>query len=46
MKAVLPALARPLIEPRLPDGLDVVWFAGHEEALVQVVDADIACVRV
>jgi len=44
MKAVLPALARPLIEPRLPDGLDVVWFAGHEEALVQVVDADIAWV--
>ena len=44
MKAVLPALARPLIEPQLPTGLEVAWFANHEEALAQVVDADIAWV--
>jgi len=44
VKAVLPALARPLIEPQLPAGLNVAWFANHEEALAQVVDADIAWV--
>ena len=44
MKAVLPALARPLLEPRIPDGLEVVWFANHEEANAMVVDADIAWV--
>ncbi|MBX9796713.1 D-2-hydroxyacid dehydrogenase [Sphingomonas sp.] len=44
MKAVLPALARPLIEPRLPAGLEVTWFTGHEEALAAVADADIAWV--
>src|ERR1700756_1465042 len=44
MKAVLPALARPLLEPRIPAGLDVAWFANHEEANVMVVDADIAWV--
>lgn len=44
MKLVLPALARPLIEPRLPAGLDVVWFTDHESAQAAVVDADIAWV--
>lgn len=44
MKAVLPALARPLIEPHLPTGLDVAWFVDHEQALAAVVDADIAWV--
>ncbi|WP_066652343.1 MULTISPECIES: D-2-hydroxyacid dehydrogenase [Sphingomonas] len=44
MKAVLPALARPLIEPQLPADLEVAWFANHEEALAQVIDADIAWV--
>ncbi len=44
MKAVLPALARPLIEPHLPAGLDVAWFANHEEATAMVADADIAWV--
>lgn len=44
MKAVLPALARPLIEPQLPAGLDVAWFANHEEATAMVADADIAWV--
>ncbi len=44
MKAVLPALARPLIEPQLPAGLEVAWFANHEEARAQVFDADIAWV--
>lgn len=44
MKAVLPALARPLIEPHLPAGLDIAWFVDHEQALAAVVDADIAWV--
>lgn len=44
MKAVLPALARPILEPRLPAGLDVAWFADHGQALAEVVDADIAWV--
>ncbi|UIJ47243.1 D-2-hydroxyacid dehydrogenase [Sphingomonas cannabina] len=44
MKAVLPALARPLLEPRLPGGLDVAWFASREDAREMIVDADIAWV--
>lgn len=42
MKAVLPALARPLVEPRLPGGLDVRWYASVEEARALAADADIA----
>ncbi|MBB5718599.1 phosphoglycerate dehydrogenase-like enzyme [Stakelama sediminis] len=41
MKALLPALARPLIEDKLPDGLDIVWFQNREEAEAHVGDADI-----
>jgi phosphoglycerate dehydrogenase-like enzyme len=44
MKAVLPALARPLLEPRIPAGLDVGWYTNHDEANAMVVDADIAWV--
>jgi phosphoglycerate dehydrogenase-like enzyme len=44
MKAVLPALARPLIEPRLPAELEVAWFASREDAMAMIVDADIAWV--
>lgn len=44
MKAVLPALARPLLEQHLPAGLDVVWFASREEAEAAIVDADLAWV--
>ncbi len=44
MKAVLPALARPLIEPHLPAGMDVGWFASRDEAVAMVADADIAWV--
>ncbi|OYY78914.1 MAG: D-2-hydroxyacid dehydrogenase [Sphingomonas sp. 28-62-20] len=44
MKAVLPALARRLIGPQLPAGLDVAWFTNHEEATAMVADADIAWV--
>ena len=44
MKAVLPALARPLLEPRLPAELDVAWFASREDAMEMIVDADIAWV--
>lgn len=44
MKAVLPALARPLLEPHLPPGLDVAWFASRAEAEAAIVDADLAWV--
>jgi phosphoglycerate dehydrogenase-like enzyme len=44
MKAVLPALARPLLEPRLPAGLDVAWFTSRAEAIALVADADVAWV--
>ena len=44
MKAVLPALARPLLEPHLPDDLDVAWFSNPTEAKAGIADADIACV--
>ena len=44
MKAVLPALARPLLETRLPADLDVAWFASREDAMEMIVDADIAWV--
>ncbi|MCX8476914.1 MAG: D-2-hydroxyacid dehydrogenase [Sphingomonas sp.] len=42
MKVLLPALARPLVEPHLPAGLDVHWFMGPEEARALAADADIA----
>ncbi|MGL4313912.1 MAG: NAD(P)-dependent oxidoreductase [Sphingomonas sp.] len=44
MKAVLPALARPLIEPQLPPGLTVAWFITPDQAMAEIVDADIAWV--
>lgn len=34
-------LIRPLLEPRLPQGLDVRWFVTHEEALKAVKGAEI-----
>ncbi len=34
-------LIRPLLEPRLPQGLDVRWFVTHEEALQAVKGAEI-----
>ena len=44
MKAVLPAIARPLLEPHLPADLDVAWFATPEEAKAAIADADVAWV--
>ena len=44
MKAVLPALARPLLEPQLPADLDVTWFASPEEAKAGIAEAEIAWV--
>lgn len=44
MKAVLPALARPLLEPHLPADLDVAWFANPEEAKAGIAEAEIAWV--
>ncbi|WP_301751595.1 D-2-hydroxyacid dehydrogenase [uncultured Erythrobacter sp.] len=34
-------LIRPMLEHRLPEGLDVRWFMTHEEAQVAVADAEI-----
>jgi phosphoglycerate dehydrogenase-like enzyme len=39
--AALPALARPLLEPQLPDWLDARWFATKEEAFTFGADAEI-----
>ena len=44
MKAVLPALARQLIEADLPADLDVTWVMTREEATAAMVDADIGWV--
>lgn len=44
MKAVLPVLARPLLEGRLPADLDVAWFGKPDEAKAGIADADIAWV--
>ena len=42
MKAVLPALARPLIEAGLPADIEPHWFTSQGEAAAWVADADIA----
>lgn len=44
MKAVLPALARPLLEPMLPPQVEAAWFAGLDEAKAAIAGADIAWV--
>jgi phosphoglycerate dehydrogenase-like enzyme len=44
VKAVLPALARALLEPRLPSAIEPHWFASAEDARAAIVDADIAWV--
>lgn len=44
MKAVLPALARPLLETGLPPGISPVWFSSREEALAAIADAEIGWV--
>ena len=44
MKAVLPALARGLLEAQLPSELDVTWVTTREEATAEMVDADIGWV--
>ncbi|WP_298672860.1 D-2-hydroxyacid dehydrogenase [uncultured Sphingomonas sp.] len=44
MKAVLPALARPLLEPHLPAGISASWWKSVDEAKAMIADADIAWV--
>jgi phosphoglycerate dehydrogenase-like enzyme len=44
MKAVLPALARPLIEAGLPPEIEPHWFTSQTEATTMVADAAIAWV--
>ena len=44
MKAVLPALARGLLEAHLPADLDVAWVMTRAEATAAMVDADIGWV--
>ncbi|QYJ06587.1 D-2-hydroxyacid dehydrogenase [Qipengyuania flava] len=40
-KAVLSALIRPLVEPRLPDWVEPLWFASKEQALEFAPEAEI-----
>lgn len=42
MKAVLPALVRSELEPRLPAGVEVCWFSENAEVTAGIVDAEIA----
>ena len=44
MKVVLPALARQLLEPRLPSGLDITWVTTREAATEAMADAEIGWV--
>ena len=44
MKAVLPALARPLLETQLPADIEVAWWSSPAEAKTMIGDADIAWV--
>ncbi|TPG12728.1 D-2-hydroxyacid dehydrogenase [Sphingomonas oligophenolica] len=44
MKAVLPAIARALLEPRLPAAIEAAWFTKPDEANAMIADADIAWV--
>ncbi len=44
MKALLPGIARPLLEPHLPAGLDIAWWMSPDEAKAMIADADIAWV--
>ena len=44
MKAVLPALARGLLEAQLPSELDLTWVTTREEATSEMVNADIGWV--
>ena len=44
MRAVLPAIARPLLAPHLPADLDVTWFATPAEAAAGIATAEIAWV--
>lgn len=44
MKLVLPTLARALVEPRLPAGLDVTWVTTIEDAVAAMPDAEIGWV--
>jgi len=44
MKAVLPAVAKPLFAGKLPDDLEVAWFASPAEANAGIADAEIAWV--
>ena len=39
--AVLNAMARPMLEPLLPDWIEPRWFAGAEELLAAAPDAEI-----
>lgn len=44
MKAVLPGIARPLLEPHLPGGIDPRWFSSLDEAKAMIADAEMAWV--
>ena len=41
IRAVLPALVRPLVEPHLPDDIDAQWFMSSDEAVALAPHAEI-----
>lgn len=43
-KAVISAMIRPLLEGKLPDGIEPVWFMTPQEAEAEIADADIGWV--
>jgi phosphoglycerate dehydrogenase-like enzyme len=44
LSAVLPGIARPLLEPHLPAGVGAAWFASPADANAMIADADVAWV--
>ncbi|AUW60445.1 D-2-hydroxyacid dehydrogenase [Sphingobium sp. SCG-1] len=42
LKVVAPARVRAIVEPRLPDGVDVQWFSDSAQAIAMARDAEVA----
>ena len=44
MKVLLPGIARPLLEPHLPGGVEPLWFTSADEATAMIADVEVAWV--